>query len=1413
MEEHGNKEYWYCPECKKYFKDANGEQEIPEDELQDFLCVPYFTFGIDDGHIKLISYNGNDENVLVPDRVPYNYPDENLRGNDFNIIREDAFKGNSTIRNVIMLDNISHIGTAFANCENLTEVTIGNKLQYLETGCFYKCPALNKITIYSKRSDFDFGFLAISECPNVTVYGYRGTTLESKIIGAGIPFVPLDPEEGGIEIQNVNYTVEKTWDIDHFNKDKPGSIQVVLQRKTGVFSWETLQIVTLSDANGWHTQFVEVPSGYEDDEDGSIEAYEYRIRELGPKKAEDEELDPSDDDFQDKVKERLIYDTWDYDRPVIKQLIRSASNPEVMWQFEPSIDWVKGLAKTTLISPPFVTFEIDGYNDTVKDVPKHTTKYMVTYAQDENDADKTNITNLAVMDTAIYKRWINFKDGEKPDSVYLMLESKVQSEYAEHFHLEESNFYTPSLNAVVGSLNLADIPIASQTIRGLVKDGISSTMDSGFTSSLAESAVDAAINKYLASGLTVGKATPESLNPLTRWRVKFTVKKYGTDQKLPMDFAGAELVTGIMEMVIDALIRQYSLNFSVPVMYEPFNQYWSIKGFALSLLHDYELTCNVINIKFHPGKGDPNDGDPDDPDRRSQQIGGTKYWRGDNVSDRPESIQLHVYYKDDSGTEKEVQGSPVTVEKGDSNGENGWVWSLKIPVGSPDRDKDYYIREEVPAGYAVTYRGLDLINSKSQTEEPTQSQTEPPTEVATQPPTEAVTEPATEVMTEPPTQPDDDDDDDDPDGPGVPIIPIPPFVPVVPVVPTPGPGPGGDPSTDDPDQPKPTQAPDTPTQAPEPTQPDQPTQATEAPTEAPTEPADSLTVTKIWVGDKADDRPENIKVHVYYLGAEIKDSPITLKKSDFADSSIWISKPIKLEQGVKRNALLYYEEFPDGYQYKDNYAPTAFGSTITNTWQKTNIIGTKTWVDGNNILGKRPDKITVNLLADGTKVASTTVSASDHWQYRFTNKPINKTENDSSEKINYTVEEEPVSGYTATYDGYDITNTLTELPSIKGSYKFTHNDRYGVPRTKTVEVSLKEPEILGYSGNNNQPGVPTYLWTAEAKALFDNKNPLVKAALAVTGNDDDQHQQDVSVYKNDVVWDLVKTSADDAKNMTAKSSDRTLEVFAATKPYTFTFRYHFVKNGSVQQKGIRTMVEYGKPVTFDSVFSDPDQYVYIDDTIPEDGFCYWSADKAGLMPITTNRTFGMLMRGKWLDQSNTDRVVDVYAQYENHLDQDWKPLIEESTFTHMISDEYDWVYLDYMVNYLSKDGKIVQDMVAEGDQNIRYGLVAVKHPDSADDPDRDRMISITQAMINKNVSSTYTDSSYESVAYRLEYGKPTDTTKPISNFNRVLYTLRSDTAKAGNKSFSVIAYITVDGKNYFYSEVNNDIRIHKLLKE
>ena len=67
----------------------------------------------------------------------------------------------------------------------------------------------------------------------------------------------------------------------------------------------------------------------------------------------------------------------------------------------------------------------------------------------------------------------------------------------------------------------------------------------------------------------------------------------------------------------------------------------------------------------------------------------------------------------------------------------------------------------------------------------------------------------------------------------------------------------------------------------------------------------------------------------------------------------------------------------------------------------------------------RPQSITVNLLADGQKVAEKQVTEADGWAYSFTG----MTKNKAGQAIDYTVTEDAVEGYTATVAGFDITNT------------------------------------------------------------------------------------------------------------------------------------------------------------------------------------------------------------------------------------------------------------------------------------------------------------------------------------------------------------------------------------------------------
>ena len=109
-------------------------------------------------------------------------------------------------------------------------------------------------------------------------------------------------------------------------------------------------------------------------------------------------------------------------------------------------------------------------------------------------------------------------------------------------------------------------------------------------------------------------------------------------------------------------------------------------------------------------------------------------------------------------------------------------------------------------------------------------------------------------------------------------------------------------------------------------------------------------------------------------------------------------------------------------------ATTGFTITNTNT-EKVSVSGTKTWNDNNNQDGKRPVSITVNLLKNGTKVDSKTVTpdVSGAWTYSFSG--LDKYNADGTE-ITYTVSEDPVDGYTSTVTGTNITNSYTPETTV-----------------------------------------------------------------------------------------------------------------------------------------------------------------------------------------------------------------------------------------------------------------------------------------------------------------------------------------------------------------------------------------------
>ena len=197
-------------------------------------------------------------------------------------------------------------------------------------------------------------------------------------------------------------------------------------------------------------------------------------------------------------------------------------------------------------------------------------------------------------------------------------------------------------------------------------------------------------------------------------------------------------------------------------------------------------------------------------------------------------------------------------------------------------------------------------------------------------------------------------------------------------------------------------------------------------------------------------------------------------------------------------------------------------STITNEKVKTSVSGEKTWVDNNDQDGLRPDEITVNLLADGKKVDSKTVTAKDGWKYEFN--ALDKFK--AGQEIKYTVAEEAVDGYETTYDGFNITNKR-------------------IPEKTKVTVNKV------WDDANNQDGIRPLFITAILKA-----NGIEIDRLVITAGPDGSWKGEftnLDVYRNGVKVDYTvdeevvpadytKTiTGDTASGFTIKNSHKPVE--------------------------------------------------------------------------------------------------------------------------------------------------------------------------------------------------------------------------------------------------------------------------------
>src|SRR5699024_321788 len=98
----------------------------------------------------------------------------------------------------------------------------------------------------------------------------------------------------------------------------------------------------------------------------------------------------------------------------------------------------------------------------------------------------------------------------------------------------------------------------------------------------------------------------------------------------------------------------------------------------------------------------------------------------------------------------------------------------------------------------------------------------------------------------------------------------------------------------------------------------------------------------------------------------------------------WQADFTELDVNANGESIEYTVEEVTVEGYETTVSGTAAdGFVITNTYEPEliNIEGTKTWDDADDQDGKRPESITVRLLADGEEVESIEVNEEDEWTY------------------------------------------------------------------------------------------------------------------------------------------------------------------------------------------------------------------------------------------------------------------------------------------------------------------------------------------------------------------------------------------------------------------------------------------------
>ena len=331
----------------------------------------------------------------------------------------------------------------------------------------------------------------------------------------------------------------------------------------------------------------------------------------------------------------------------------------------------------------------------------------------------------------------------------------------------------------------------------------------------------------------------------------------------------------------------------------------------------------------------------------------------------------------------------------------------------------------------------------------------------------------------------------------------------------------------------------------------------------------SVTVNKKWEDENNQDgkRPESITVKLLANGEQAKDADgndlvATITPDANGNWTYTWSELDKYKAGekitytVEENAVENYNTPSEPITLEE--AENGYIGTITNTHEieKTSVTVNKDWQDKDNQDGKRPESITVKLLANGEQakdadgndlVATITPDANGNWTYTWSELDKYK----AGEKITYTVEENAVENY----------NTPSEpitLEEAENGYIGTITNTHEVEKT-SVTVNKD------WQDGSNQDGIRPDSVSITLNATVEKSDgeeesitlpSTVESTITLNeGNSWTYTWSGLDKYKNgqEIKYTVAENNVDERYTVSIKSNNQTTAngyAYTVTNSYT-----------------------------------------------------------------------------------------------------------------------------------------------------------------------------------------------------------------------------------------------------------------------